>query len=189
MLRSGARKASSSEVLGASGLNCNREPQVHWQSCWCKITDMLVGAELWRSLAPPSSLDGKNHAHLQEAGSGGQSAQPKSLQSQSSWKPFLGTWRTRLWLGTASMRLDYTQPTWSYSRTWGGSVQAKGEQWMLFTAVLATPFTLSPMASSVTLLRDGRNKWTIPSGSRLVISGTKFNCRLSHFHGNNSKLH
>lgn len=48
---------------------------------------------------------------------GGQSAQPEALQSQSSWKPFLGTWRTRTRLGTASTRLDCTQPTWPYSRT------------------------------------------------------------------------
>lgn len=137
-----ARKASSSGVLGASSINCNRQSQVHWQSCWCKITDLSVGAEARRSLAPLPSLDGKYHG-ISRRKIWGQSAQPKSLQSRSSWKPFLSTWRTRRWLGTASIvlqRLDCTHPTSLSSRTGGGSVQTKGEQWMLSAVVLAKPF-------------------------------------------------
>lgn len=61
-----ARKAGSSEVLHASGINCNGQSQVHQQPHICKITDISTGAELRTSLAPPSSLDGKYHDCLKK---------------------------------------------------------------------------------------------------------------------------
>lgn len=135
-------RLESTEVPGASSINCNSESQVHLQSHWIKITDS--GCSRGLEAFSPTILFGWHTA----CSSVRNKIWGLSVQSHNRASPVCHFWAPeKQGYDWDEFELHSTNLTVLKGHK-KAHVQAKKKQWIFLTAIFATSFAWFPVASS-----------------------------------------